>query len=58
MATQYAIQVMEEMLDEVATEEADKKVIEENPGIVEVVNTVHQAAALFFLDEALEEEAE
>ena len=41
MADQFVSVLMEELLDEIATDEADKKVIAENPGIVEVVNEVH-----------------
>ena len=58
VATTFAFELLDDMLDEVATEEADKVVIAKNPGIVKVVNTVHAEAALWFLDEVLEEEAE
>ena len=58
MATKFAFDLLDDLLDEVATEEADKVVIANHPGIVKVVNTVHQDAALFLLDEVLEEKAE
>ena len=58
MATAAAFDLMDEMIEEVATIEADKVVIAKHPGIVEVVNTVHQEAALWFLDEVLEVKAE
>ena len=42
------------VIDEVATEIVDKKVIAEKPGIVEVVDTAHKNATENLIDDVLD----
>ena len=45
------------MIDELATELADKKVIAENKELVEIINTTHRNATQYLIDEILDDVA-
>ena len=54
----FQMNLVDTMVDEVAEELADKKLIVEQPGLIEVINTSHQKASEYFIDDILDDFAD